>query len=46
VGCGAHGNIRSADDGAIEIDEAEEEWRTADEKLAQFLADTLTERAI
>jgi hypothetical protein len=32
--------------GAIEIDEAEEEWRTADEKLAQFLADTLTERAI
>jgi hypothetical protein len=31
---------------AIEIDEAEEEWRTADEKLAQFLADTLTERAI
>jgi hypothetical protein len=24
---------------AIEIDEAEEEWRTADEKLAQFLAD-------
>jgi hypothetical protein len=32
--------------GAIEIDEAEEEWRTADEKLAQFLAATLTERAI
>jgi hypothetical protein len=32
--------------GAIEIDEAEEEWRTADERLAQFLADTLTERAI
>jgi hypothetical protein len=26
---------------AIEIDEAEEEWRTADEKLAQFLADQL-----